>query len=165
VEVSQIPLTAVDVILALSASTLATYFVSVTLRGRISIADMANAALAGGVAIGSTCDRVSPGVAFLIGLGAGALSTFSFAVIQERWQRAVGKVDTCGVLHLHGFPGLFGGLVALAVVQGIDRGSQLTGILSTVVLAVVSGLVVGKLISLLGRREQPYEDAEELLLD
>jgi len=41
----------------------------------------------------------------------------------------------------------------------------LTGILSTVVLAVVSGLVVGKLISLLGRREQPYEDAEELLLD
>jgi len=46
----------VNVFLALSGSTLATYFISVKLRGKIGAADIANAALAGGVAIGSTFD-------------------------------------------------------------------------------------------------------------
>ena len=75
--------TIVNVILALCASTLATYFASLALRKKVSVADIANATLAGGVAIGSTCDKTNASGAFVIGALAGILSTFGFAVIQD----------------------------------------------------------------------------------
>ncbi|MFH1029282.1 MAG: ammonium transporter [Pseudomonadota bacterium] len=158
---ADVPATAVNVILALCGSTLATYFASVKLRGKISAADIANATLAGGVAIGSTCDLAAPATAFAIGLLAGIVSTFGFAVIQGRLTGITRKVDTCGVLYLHGLPGLLGGIAALFVAVGINFAAQLTGILVTVVIAAVSGLVSGKVISILGRRVEPYVDAEE----
>jgi ammonium transporter Rh len=162
---ADIPATIVNVILALCGSTLATYVASLKLRGKIGVADIANAALAGGVAIGSTCDKVPPTYAFAIGLLAGALSTVGFAVIQERFQRAIKRIDTCGVLHLHGLPGLFGGLVAIVAVSGINAGIQLKGIAVTMVIAVVTGLIAGKILSLTGRRDVPYVDSEELEID
>lgn len=158
---ADVPRTAVNVILALCGSTLATYFASVKLRGKISAADIANATLAGGVAIGSTCDLAVPGTSFAIGIMAGIISTFGFAFIQSRLTDLTKKVDTCGVLYLHGLPGLFGGIAALFVVSGINFGAQLSGILITVVLAAASGAVSGKVIALLGRRTAPYLDEEE----
>lgn len=78
-------------------------------------ADIANAALAGGVAIGSTCDIEGFFTqTFIIGITAGVVSTFGFAVIQGKLQSLLKKTDTCGVLYLHGLPGLLGGLVAVA---------------------------------------------------
>lgn len=158
---ADVPRTAVNVILALCGSTLATYFASVKLRGKISAADIANATLAGGVAIGSTCDLALPGAAFAIGIMAGIVSTFGFAVIQSRLTDAAKTVDTCGVLYLHGLPGIFGGIAALFVVSGINFRAQLSGILVTVVIAACTGLITGKVIAALGRRTEPYVDAEE----
>ena len=158
---ADVPRTAVNVILALCGSTIATYFASVKLRGKISAADIANATLAGGVAIGSTCDQAVPGTAFAIGILAGIVSTFGFAVIQSRLTDLSKKVDTCGVFYLHGLPGLFGGISALFVVDGINLGAQLSGILITIVLASGSGLISGKVIAALGRRSAPYLDDEE----
>ncbi|MFA7404582.1 MAG: hypothetical protein WC007_11335 [Pelobacteraceae bacterium] len=158
---ADVPRTAVNVILALCGSTIATYFASVRLRGKISAADIANATLAGGVAIGSTCDLAVPGSAFAIGIMAGIVSTFGFAIIQARLTDMTKKVDTCGVLYLHGLPGLFGGFAALFVVSGINVGAQLTGILITVAVAAGSGLISGKVIAALGRRTEPYIDDEE----
>lgn len=165
VAAEDIPMTIVNVILALAGSTLATYFATVKLRGKISAADIANAALAGGVAIGSTCDKVPAVYAFIIGILAGVLSTVGFAVIQERFQALTKKIDTCGVFNLHGLPGLFGGFAAMVAVNGISRTNQLKGIIITVVLSLVSGLVAGKLLSLTGRRELPYIDSEEFETD
>jgi len=156
-----VPKTAVNVILALCGSTLATYFASVRLRGKISAADIANATLAGGVAIGSTCDQAVPGTAFVIGILAGIVSTFGFAAIQSRLTEMTRKVDTCGVLYLHGLPGILGGIAALLVVGGINIGAQLIGVLITVVLAAVGGVISGKVIAVLGRRSAPYLDTEE----
>jgi ammonium transporter Rh len=158
---ADVPRTAVNVILALCGSTIATYFASVRLRGKISAADIANATLAGGVAIGSTCDLAVPGSAFAIGIMAGIVSTFGFAIIQARLTDMTKKVDTCGVLYLHGLPGLFGGIAALFVVSGINIGAQLAGILITVAVAAGSGLISGKVIAALGRRTEPYLDDEE----
>lgn len=158
---ADVPKTAVNVILALCGSTLATYFASVKLRGKISAADIANATLAGGVAIGSTCDLALPGSAFVIGILAGVVSTFGFAVIQSRLTNAARTVDTCGVLYLHGLPGLLGGVSALIVVSGINFGAQLTALLVTVIIAAVSGLVSGKVLAVMGRRSEPYIDSEE----
>jgi ammonium transporter Rh len=160
-----IPATIVNVIIALCGSTLATYLTSLKLNGKISVADIANAALAGGVAIGSTCDKIPVPYAFVIGILAGTLSTVGFDLIQGWLQNIGKKVDTCGVLHLHGLPGLFGGVVAIFVVQGISKGAQIKGILITAVFAILSGLIVGKILSLTGHRLKPYTDAEELLVD
>jgi len=154
--------TVVNVILALCGATVATYFASLVLRKKVSVADIANAALAGGVAIGSTCDKTNTGGAFLIGILAGILSTFGFAVIQNRLQKILKKVDTCGVLYLHGLPGLLGGIAALFVVSGIDTMAQIKGIGITVVFALLAGLVVGKLVSFTGSLATPYQDAVEL---
>jgi len=156
-----IPATVMNVVFALCGSTLLTYFATMLLRRGIDAADIANATLAGGVAIGSTCDKVSLPAAFLIGAVAGFVSTFGFAVIQEKLQKALRLVDTCGVSNLHGIPGLLGGLAALVFVGGIDKGAQGLGIAITVVIAIVTGLVAGRVLALTGHRNQPYEDSEE----
>jgi ammonium transporter Rh len=156
-----IPLTVTNVVLALCGSTLATYFVTVALRKQISAADIANATLAGGVAIGSTCDSTTPLVAMIIGIAAGSASTFGFAVVHAKIEKAANLRDTCGVCNLHGIPGLLGGIAAVLVVDGVNVGAQFIGIAVTVGIALTAGLISGKILSLFGPRTQPYEDAEE----
>jgi len=158
----QVPHTAVNVILALCGATIATYFASIIFRGgKVSIADMANATLAGGVAIGSTCDHASHPTAFVIGILSGALSVFGFAVIHGKLQKAIKCIDTCGVLNLHGWPGLMGGIAAVFVVSGIDKSVQFKGIGISILTAIVAGFITGKILSVFGRRSRPYLDSEE----
>lgn len=113
------------------------------------------------MAIGSTCDRTGTTNAFVIGILAGGLSTFGFAVIQPKLEGLIKKTDTCGVLNLHGFPGLLGGIATIFVVDGIAAGSQIKGILITIIMALIAGFIAGKLLGLLGRRSEPYEDSTE----
>jgi len=161
VPVEAIPTTVVNVFLALCGSTIATYITSVSIRGKINAADIANAALAGGVAIGATCDFATHFEAMMIGLAAGAISTVGFAIFQEKQEKFHKIVDTCGVSNLHGIPGIFGGLAAILVVDGLDVAAQIKGILVTIVIAVVSGLLVGKIVSFFGKKNEIYDDAVE----
>ena len=161
VPVEVVPFSVVNVFLALSGSTIATYIASVSIRGKINAADIANAALAGGVAIGATFDHATHLEAMIIGLFAGAISTVGFSIFQEKQEKFHKIVDTCGVSNLHGIPGIFGGLAAIFVVDGLNAGSQLKGILVTVILAVVAGLLSGKIISLFGKLDEIYDDAIE----
>lgn len=161
VPVEAIPATVVNVFMALCGSTIITYILSTSIRGKINIADIANAALAGGVAIGATCDHATPLTAIIIGVLAGAISTIGYTVLQSKQQKFHKIIDTCGVSNLHGLPGLFGGLMAIPIVDGLNIGSQLVGIGITVVMAIVSGLIAGKVVSLFGHREVPYVDEEE----
>jgi ammonium transporter Rh len=154
-------MTGINVILALSGATIATVFASIKLRGKIDAADIANASLAGGVAIGSVCNTATPTEAIIIGVAAGAISTFGFALVQSRLQKGLKIVDTCGVSNLHGIPGIFGGLVALIIVSGINYSAQLTGIGLTIAIAVIAGVISGKILQLFGHRKQPYVDSEE----
>jgi len=157
-----IPHTVVNVVLALCGATVATYFSSIVLRkGKISIADIANASLAGGVAIGSTCDHANHPTAFLIGLLGGAVSTIGFAVIQGKLQSKLKCIDTCGVLNLHGWPGLMGGIAAVFVVNGINKSNQLKGIAVTIIVALAAGYITGKILSAFGRKALVYADSDE----
>ena len=157
-----IPHTIVNVVLALCGATLATYFASMIFRkGQLAIADIANASLAGGVAIGSTCDFATHPAAFLIGLLAGIISTFGFAVIQSKLQNKLKCIDTCGVLNLHGFPGLMGGLAAIFVVEGLNKTTQLKGIAITIAIALIAGFITGKILAILGRKTAIYNDTDE----
>lgn len=155
------PQTVANTLLALSGATIATYFLSYKLNGgKTSMVDMANAALAGGVGIGSVCDVVSPTGAFGIGLLAGAISVLGYVYLLPLLERKFKLLDTCGVHNLHGMPGLLGGFSALLVVPGI-AGAQLTGIGITLAIAIVGGLVAGAIIKLTGTTREPYEDSVE----
>ena len=162
VAVDKVPLAAINTIMSLCGATLATYVFSVLLRGKIEIGDIANASIAGGVAIGASCAVISPGWSLLVGSLAGTISVFGFRFIQPRLQKVTGGVDTCGVHNLHGLPGILGGLVALVFVAAPLW--QLAGIGLTVILAVTTGVVVGFVVSRLGTKETSYDDKEEFAL-
>jgi ammonium transporter Rh len=159
VPVDQIPLVAINTVLALCGSTLSTYVFSVLIRGKIEIGDIANASLAGGVAIGATVAHVTPGWSMLIGLAAGMISVVGYTIIQPRLQKATGGVDTCGVHNLHGMTGVLGGLIAVGLVASPLW--QMTGVITTVIFAIIMGITVGFVTSRLGRKETPYDDKEE----
>lgn len=160
----QVQQTVINTVLALCGATLSTFILSTSLRkGKSVIADIANASLAGGVAIGATCNLVSPAGAFGIGILAGALCMIGYAIIQAKLQAKLKIVDTCGVHNLHGMPGLLGGLIAILVVPNIAV-AQLSGIVFTIVLAFVAGTIGGYIIRLTGTKKSPYEDAEEFAL-
>ena len=153
--------TVVNTILALCGATVITFLLSTFLRkGKPSIADIANASLAGGVSIGATCNLVSAPIAFLIGLLAGTICVIGYVVIQPKLQKALKMIDTCGVHNLHGMPGLLGGIIAIFVVPDAAK-SQIIGIVFTVVLALVCGLISGNIIKFTGSKVKIYEDCDE----
>lgn len=164
VEPAQVPFAALNTVISLCGATLATYIFSAMIRRKLEIADIANAALAGGVAIGATCAHASLQSAFIIGLSGGALSVIGYTIIQPRLQRLLKGIDTCGVHNLHGMPGLLGGGIALLVVDGINKGSQIKGIIIAVVIALITGLATGSFLSLFGYRKDSYDDAEEFIV-
>lgn len=160
VPLEEMPRTMMNTVLALSGATLSTYLLSTLLRkGQTSFGDMANAALAGGVAIGATCNVVGPAVAFGIGALAGALCVLGYVFIQPALYTRFKIVDTCGVHNLHGMPGVLGGLIAILAVPGVAV-PQFIGIGVTVALALGCGLLGGALIKVTGSPRLAYEDRE-----
>ncbi len=159
----RVVLTAINTVFALCGATLATYIFSRLIRGKIEIADIANAALAGGVAIGSICNLTNPGYALLIGIAAGAISTIGYTIIAPKVEMLIKGTDTCGVHNLHGMPGIFGGLTGIIITGA--AGVQVLGIVVTVLIAFIAGKITGLVIDLLGTKEIPYSDEEEFLLN
>lgn len=159
----RVVLTAINTIFALCGATLATYIFTKLIRGKIEIEDIANAALAGGVAIGSTCDMTTPGYAMLIGIAAGALSVIGYSIIAPKLEKVIRGADTCGINNLHGMPGILGGLVAVFITGNV--GTQLLAIVINVVIAFACGRITGSLISLLGKKEETYNDKDEFFVE
>jgi ammonium transporter Rh len=158
---ADMPRTAIATVLALCGATVVTYLLSAMSRkGKPSYADIANASLAGGVAVGATCNVVSPAGAFGIGCLAGAICVVGYVYLQPRLQKALKIVDTCGVHNLHGMPGLTGGLVAAFIVPGVMK-AQLIGIAFTVVFAFAAGSIAGFIVRAVGDKALAYEDRDE----
>lgn len=158
----EVVLTAINTIFALCGATVATFIFSRLIRGKIEIADIANAALAGGVAIGSTCNMTNPGYALCIGLAAGTLSTLGYTVIAPKVENMIKGSDTCGVHNLHGMPGILGGITGIIITGA--AGVQLIGILVTVLVAFIGGKITGLILDLFGTKAIPYSDEEEFIL-
>lgn len=164
-EISKMPLAAVNTILSLCGATVATYIASTMIRKKIAIEDMANAALAGGVAIGSSCAHTTPKASLILGFIAGILSVIGFALIQPRVQKAIKGIDTCGVHNLHGMPGILGGLAAIFIAKDVVPGLQIKGVFVTFIIAWITGLAAGTIVSLFGYRKQSYDDAVEFIVE
>ena len=156
-------LTAINTVLALCGSTLSTYVFSKWFRGKVEIEDIANAALAGGVAIGSACSSVNPGFAMLIGIVAGLVTTAGYNFIAPRVCNLIKGDDTCGVQNLHGYSGLVGGLSAICVTGGFSV--QILAMITTIVVAFVTGRIAGFVTYLFGTKEIPFDDSEDFILE
>jgi len=112
----------VNCVLSISSSAFVTFIFSRLFHdGHFNITEIQNATLAGGVAIGATCNyALGPGNALIIGSVAGLFSTFFFFKVQNWMEKHLHIEDTCGVHNLHGIPGIIGGLASIFAVLALD---------------------------------------------
>ncbi|XP_050714961.1 ammonium transporter Rh type B-like [Eriocheir sinensis] len=102
--------------LALMGSTFCTFIVSswTHMKNKWAMTHVQNATLAGGVGAGAVAGLILyPWGALLLGCFAGVLSTLGYTYLQGLLEAKLGLQDTCGVLHLHGLPGVFSALVSI----------------------------------------------------
>ena len=102
-----------NTVVALLGSCTCTFLLSGIIGGKLSPADIQNATLAGGVAVGAVARmNIGLGWASICGSVGGIVSTLGYQYIQPFLQRKIGLYDTCGVNNLHGIPGLFGSIIS-----------------------------------------------------
>ena len=171
-----------NTVFALSASAVTSIALSPLVnQHKYDMVFIQNCILAGGVAVGSASDLVIGAWGALILGFIGAL----FSIAGYRWLtpalRTLGINDTCGVVNLHGLPGIIGGLGGMvsAIVAGEnaygesitnvwpareDRSAftqgmfQLAALITTIGISLVSGLVSGLLLQILEKREWKEDD-------
>ncbi|MEM3437130.1 MAG: hypothetical protein QXP55_01150 [Nitrososphaerales archaeon] len=165
------PIGAWNVTFAICGSVLSCTALSRIYRGKPSIVDICWSMLAGGVAIGATANIATIWEAFLIGLIAGGITCTGFAKVWEPiFNKKVG-IDVCGVQFLHGWSGIFGGIVAASILIGIKAPeqwtvgiwatgvmSQIMGGISTIIIALIGGVVAGAICLAFKRPEPIYSD-------
>jgi len=160
-----------NTVLALVGSTTAAFAASIWYSpdGRFRPADIQNATLAGGVAIGSVANlTLNPFTPVLIGFISGHISTLGFAKIQAWVESTFELHDSAGVHNLHGMPSLLGGIASIVVAAYKTTGGrtsdsavysssngemqaayQLAGVVVTLVLSITSGLLTGWVMRLM----------------
>lgn len=77
---------AINTIISIVGSCTASFIFSVIIKGNLNMDAVMNSSLAGGVAIGALCDLlIHPGGPLVIGFVVGAISTYGFLVLNERF--------------------------------------------------------------------------------
>jgi ammonium transporter Rh len=151
----------INTILSLMASTTITFYLSQKFNhGKFDPVHIANSTLAGGVAIGSAARlNIGTGFAVVTGVLAGTASVYGYIYSSPMLESKFDIVDTCGVGNLYGYPSLVGALLSVALIaldseadflrdsMGSQMLRQLGGILSTLVISIVSGYGTGLFIS------------------
>jgi len=173
----------VNTILSLCAACMVSFALSILFRKehKLSMVDVQNATLAGGVAMGSSASMaVYPGGAIGIGCLAGLLSCVGYNYVQPYLEEKIKLHDTCGVHNLHGMPGVLGAIISAIVAAananseeygseladnfpagysaGKQGGIQIASIVNTLVFAIVGGLLTGLIIRPLDETVQRYYD-------
>uniref|UniRef100_A0A8C6FUK1 Ammonium transporter Rh type B n=1 Tax=Moschus moschiferus TaxID=68415 RepID=A0A8C6FUK1_MOSMO len=110
--------TALNTYYSLTASTLSTFALSALVGGdgRLDMVHVQNAALAGGVVVGTSAEMMlTPFGALAAGFLAGAISTLGYKFFTPILESKLKVQDTCGVHNLHGMPGALGALLGVLV--------------------------------------------------
>nr|XP_033781397.1 ammonium transporter Rh type B [Geotrypetes seraphini] len=110
--------TAMNTYYSLAACTLATFAMSalVSSEGKLDMVHIQNAALAGGVIVGTSAEMMlTPFGAMIAGFLAGVISTLGFKFLTPRLDSKLKIQDTCGVHNLHGMPGVLGAIIGAIV--------------------------------------------------
>ncbi|XP_062321455.1 ammonium transporter Rh type B [Osmerus eperlanus] len=106
--------TAMNTYYSLASCTLATYGFSalVSHEGKLDMVHIQNAALAGGVAVGTAGEMMlTPFGSMIVGFLAGTISVLGFKYLSPLLESKLKIQDTCGVHNLHGMPGVLGAIV------------------------------------------------------
>ncbi|XP_048212722.1 ammonium transporter Rh type B [Perognathus longimembris pacificus] len=110
--------TALNTYYSLTASTLSTFALSALVSGdgRLDMVHIQNAALAGGVVVGTSGEMMlTPFGALTAGFLAGTISTLGYKFFTPILESKFKVQDTCGVHNLHGMPGVLGALLGVLV--------------------------------------------------
>ncbi len=107
----------INTYLSTACSVIASIVVSKFVHGgKLNMEIVLNASLAGGVAVGSAADLiVMPAGAMIAGFIVGTISAFGFAFLSAFVKEHLRLHDTCGVLNLHGIPGVIGALLSAII--------------------------------------------------
>ncbi|XP_069846278.1 ammonium transporter Rh type B isoform X1 [Dipodomys merriami] len=110
--------TALNTYYSLTASTLSTFALSALVSGdgRLDMVHIQNAALAGGVVVGTSGEMMlTPFGALTAGFLAGTISTLGYKFLTPILESKFKVEDTCGVHNLHGMPGVLGAFLGVLV--------------------------------------------------
>ncbi|EGR27627.1 hypothetical protein IMG5_192820 [Ichthyophthirius multifiliis] len=115
----------VNTVLGLCGSSFIVFICTIHLRNgqaKFNMVDLQNAALAGGVAIGTSANmNITPGTAVIIGMLGGLVSNFGYAKLQGWILQNIGIHDVCGILNLHGLPGIIAGISGFIITTNADQ--------------------------------------------
>uniref|UniRef100_A0A4W4G028 Ammonium transporter AmtB-like domain-containing protein n=1 Tax=Electrophorus electricus TaxID=8005 RepID=A0A4W4G028_ELEEL len=167
--------TALNTYYSLAACTLSTYAFSALLNheGKLDMVHIQNAALAGGVALGTAAEMmITPFGSMIVGFLAGAISVLGYRFITPFLESKLKIQDTCGVHNLHGMPGILGAIVgaitSLAATKehygngltavfpkitsdfpaSAQAGMQAISLVVTLGIALIGGIIVGFILKL-----------------
>lgn len=110
----------INTYLSISTSVIASIIISkLTHKGQLEMEIILNASLSGGVAMGCNALIITrPFGAMLCGAVCGVVSSLGFAYMKDILKESRFKIhDTCGVLYLHGIPGIIGGITSAIVAK------------------------------------------------
>ncbi|XP_057212616.1 solute carrier family 12 member 5b isoform X1 [Triplophysa rosa] len=105
--------------IGLSASTITAFALSTILskNGKISMADVQNVTLAGGVTVGASVDMmISPGAAYALGIMGCIACMLGYKYLSPFLARRLRIQDQCGIHNLHGLTGLISSLAGICAI-------------------------------------------------
>lgn len=105
--------------IGLSASTLTAFALSAMLNknGKISMADVQNVTLAGGVTVGASVDlMISPVAAYVLGMLGGIACMLGYKYLSPFLAKRLHIQDQCGIHNLHGLTGLISTIAAICAI-------------------------------------------------
>uniref|UniRef100_A0A6P8HG80 Ammonium transporter Rh type B-like n=1 Tax=Actinia tenebrosa TaxID=6105 RepID=A0A6P8HG80_ACTTE len=108
----------INTYLGLASSAVVVFLVSsaVNKEGKITMAHVQNATLAGGVAVGTASSMMMyPWGALLVGSIGGAVSTLGFQFVSPFLVRHLKINDVAGIHNLHGMPGIIGAVAGAII--------------------------------------------------
>ncbi|KAJ0064757.1 hypothetical protein NL108_013000 [Boleophthalmus pectinirostris] len=105
--------------LGLSASTLTAFALSSMLNknGKLTMADVQNVTLAGGVTVGASVDMmISPAVAYALGMAGATACMLGYKYLSPFLARHCRIQDQCGIHNLHGLTGLISSAAGICAI-------------------------------------------------
>ncbi|XP_007423433.1 blood group Rh(CE) polypeptide [Python bivittatus] len=127
-------------------------------NGKLSMAHIQNATLAGGVALSFSASIIQqPWIAMALGLAAGMISVLGMACLQKHLDPALKIHDTCGVHYTFGLPSLLGGIIHIIVILtnhsnnlsvfGYSALIEVGALSLSLVISLFSGFITGLILT------------------
>uniref|UniRef100_A0A3Q1G9W2 Rh50-like protein n=1 Tax=Acanthochromis polyacanthus TaxID=80966 RepID=A0A3Q1G9W2_9TELE len=110
--------------IGLSASTLTAFALSAMLNknGKLTMADVQNVTLAGGVTVGASVDMmISPAAAYVLGMMGGTACMLGYKYLSPFLAQRFRIQDQCGIHNLHGLTGLISCTAGICAILMADE--------------------------------------------